>query len=143
MDEYDDRQRFEDLLPFYVNGTLVPDDRAWVDACLERTPDARAALAWHEALAQTLEERHARIPADVNTVSPGLPNFLASRRTRREIRSLRRVRSMVARDLLVRWHSSRSVAPFGSSSRARRTMTIVGTSSTRFPPAIPPRSDRR
>ena len=69
MDEYDDRQRFEDLLPFYVNGTLVPDDRAWVDACLERTPDARAALAWHEALAQTLEERHARIPADVGAAA--------------------------------------------------------------------------
>lgn len=65
MGEVDDRRRFEDLLPFYVNGTLEPVDRAWVDAYLERTPGARTALAWHEGLGQALAERHARIPADV------------------------------------------------------------------------------
>jgi anti-sigma factor RsiW len=69
MSETEDRRRFDALLPFYVNGTLAPDDRGWVDAYLARTPGAHAALAWHEALAQALEERHARIPADVGAAA--------------------------------------------------------------------------
>jgi len=65
MADRDDKRRFDELLPFYVNGTLGAADRAWVDAYVARAPGAREALAWHEALTHTLEERYERVPADV------------------------------------------------------------------------------
>jgi anti-sigma factor RsiW len=37
-------QRLDDLLPSYVNGTLEPDQRAWVDQMIETYPEARTAL---------------------------------------------------------------------------------------------------
>ena len=33
--------RFDELLPFYVNGTLSATDRAWVDGYLDEHPTAR------------------------------------------------------------------------------------------------------
>lgn len=65
MTDRDDKRRFDELVPFYVNGALRPEERAWVEAYLVREPGARAELAWHEALGQTLEDRYARVPADV------------------------------------------------------------------------------
>jgi len=65
MSDRDDKRRFDELVPFYVNGALRPEERAWVEAYLAREPGARAELAWHEALGQALEDRYARVPADV------------------------------------------------------------------------------
>lgn len=48
----DTRTRFEELLPWYVNGTLGASDRAWVDSHVARQPDAADALAAEQVLAQ-------------------------------------------------------------------------------------------
>lgn len=44
-----DRDRIEALLPFYLNGTLDADDLVLVQAWLDSSPDASAALAAAEA----------------------------------------------------------------------------------------------
>ena len=42
--------RFDELLPWYVNGTLSDEDRAWVERHLAEHPDARAELDWYQSL---------------------------------------------------------------------------------------------
>jgi len=65
------RQRFVELAPWHVNGTLSPADRAWVDDYIRSHPEARAELEWYALL------RH-EIRADVPKVSPdaGLERLL-------------------------------------------------------------------
>ena len=43
------KSRFDELLPFYVNGSLPEADRAWVDSYLREHPKAEAELHWYEA----------------------------------------------------------------------------------------------
>jgi hypothetical protein len=65
------RQRFVELAPWHVNGTLSAADRAWVDGYLRLHPEARADLEWYASLQQ-------KIRADVPPVSPdaGLERLL-------------------------------------------------------------------
>lgn len=42
--------RFNELLPWYVNGTLDESDRAWVERHLAEHPEARAELDWFRSL---------------------------------------------------------------------------------------------
>jgi hypothetical protein len=44
------KSRFDELLPFYVNGTLAEADRAFVELYLREHPQAAAELKWYEAL---------------------------------------------------------------------------------------------
>jgi hypothetical protein len=64
--------RFDELLPFYVNGTLPEADRQWIDAYLREHPQAASELDSCRTLQQ-------RIRADVPTVSSevGLDRALA------------------------------------------------------------------
>lgn len=96
------RNRFAELAPWHVNGTLAQDDREWVDAYLRDHPKAAGELDWYRSL-------QARITADVPDVSPsiGLDRLLdrvhaekrrsAERRTQRAIdRVLDPVKEFVA-----------------------------------------------
>jgi hypothetical protein len=69
--------RFDELLPFYVNGTLPEAERQWVDAYLHEHPQAAAEL-------DSCRTLQSRIRADVPAVSSevGLDRALA--RMRRE-----------------------------------------------------------
>ena len=42
--------RFAELAPWYVNGSLSAADRSWVDTYLAEHPEARAELAWFQSL---------------------------------------------------------------------------------------------
>jgi len=55
--------RFEELLPWYVNGTLDEADRAWVDRYLAEHPQAREELAWYQSL-------QSQVRQDAPPVSP-------------------------------------------------------------------------
>jgi len=48
--------RFDELLPFYVNGTLPEADRAWMDEWLREHPAARAELHWARSLQGRLRD---------------------------------------------------------------------------------------
>lgn len=59
------RQRFEDLAPWHVNGTLSEADRRWVDDYVRDHPGAAAQLGWYASLQE-------RIRADAPDVSPDI-----------------------------------------------------------------------
>lgn len=69
--------RFDELLPFYVNGTLAEADREWVDAHLREHPQAAAEL-------DSCRTLQARIRAEVPAVSSEVGLERAIGRIRRE-----------------------------------------------------------
>lgn len=59
------KPRFDELLPFYVNGSLAEADRAWVDAYLREHPKAIAELRWYESLQARLREDAPAVSSEV------------------------------------------------------------------------------
>lgn len=49
------QERFERLLPFYVNGTISEQDRAFVDEYLGQVPQAAQSLAFTQSLRATVK----------------------------------------------------------------------------------------
>ena len=60
-----DMPRIEALLPAYVNSSASPTDRLFVKQALAQSAQARAALAWHEALAEKVIHDVNAIPSDL------------------------------------------------------------------------------
>lgn len=58
-------ERFDELLPWYVNGTLGAEDRAWVEEQLARHPEARAELEWLRSLQSRMLENAPTVPATI------------------------------------------------------------------------------
>lgn len=58
-------ERFAELLPWYVNGSLEAADRTWVDSYLAEHPDARAELAWYQSLQTRIHETVPAVPATI------------------------------------------------------------------------------
>jgi hypothetical protein len=49
------KARFDELLPFYVNGTLRPADRAWIESYLREHPTAENELQWLRSVQTTVQ----------------------------------------------------------------------------------------
>ena len=58
-------ERFEELLPWYVNGSIGAEDRAFVEAYLEQHPEMRGELDWYRSLQQRVQENAPAVPATV------------------------------------------------------------------------------
>lgn len=58
-------ERFEELLPWYANGSLGAEDRAWVDAYLAQNPEARSELDWYRSLQMRVRENAPAVPATI------------------------------------------------------------------------------
>jgi len=58
-------ERFEELLPWYANGSLGAEDRASVDAYLERNPEARSELDWYHSLQACVRGNAPTVPATI------------------------------------------------------------------------------
>lgn len=58
-------KRFEELLPWYVNGSLGAEDRAWVEAYLAQNPEARSELDWYRSLQARVQENTPPVPATI------------------------------------------------------------------------------
>jgi hypothetical protein len=58
-------QRFEELLPWYVNGTIGAEDRAFVEAYLEQHPEMRGELEWYRSLQRRVQENAPAVPATI------------------------------------------------------------------------------
>jgi hypothetical protein len=54
--------RLDELLPWYVNGTLGDEDRAWVDRYLSENPEAKAELAWYQSLQSRMRDNAPAVP---------------------------------------------------------------------------------
>ena len=59
------KQRFDELLPWYANGTMGDEDRAWVETYLEAHPEARAELDWSRSLSQRLHDDAPAVPETI------------------------------------------------------------------------------
>ncbi|WP_427913447.1 anti-sigma factor family protein [Ramlibacter sp. MMS24-I3-19] len=57
--------RFEELLPWYVNGSIGAEDRAFVEAYLEQHPDAAGELDWYRSLQRRVQENAPAVPATI------------------------------------------------------------------------------
>ena len=57
--------RFNELLPWYVNGTISDEDRAWVDAHMSAHPDAKAELAFYQSLQTRMRDNAPAVPATI------------------------------------------------------------------------------
>lgn len=58
-------EKFDEWLPWYVNGTLNAKDRAAMDAHLAATPAAREELRFYERMTATMKRRADSIPEDI------------------------------------------------------------------------------
>ncbi len=59
------KTRFDELLPFYVNGTLAEAERTWVDSYLREHPAAAAELGWARSLQSRLLEDVPAVSSEV------------------------------------------------------------------------------
>jgi hypothetical protein len=59
------KPRFDELLPFYANGTLSAADRTWVDEYLHEHPSAGAELQWYESLQTRLRDDVPAVSSEV------------------------------------------------------------------------------
>ncbi|MBE7417052.1 MAG: hypothetical protein HS128_04725 [Ideonella sp.] len=59
------KSKFDELLPFYANGTLDEADRAWVDAYLREHPQSAAELQWYRSLQDTLRRDAPAVSAEI------------------------------------------------------------------------------
>lgn len=57
------KDRFDELLPWYVNGSISAEDRAFVDRYLAENPEAAAELEWHHSLVTRIQETAPAVPA--------------------------------------------------------------------------------
>ena len=60
-----DQDRFDTLLPWYVNGTLVNTDRTWMDNFVRAHPEAASELRLQQRVQTALHENAAAIPVDM------------------------------------------------------------------------------
>lgn len=58
-------ERFEELLPWYVNGSIGAEDRAFVEAHLEQHPELRSELDWYRSLQRRVQENAPTVPATI------------------------------------------------------------------------------
>lgn len=59
------KTRFDELLPFYVNGTLGADDRAWIEHYLREHPLAANELDWLRSVQAAAQEDAVPVSSEV------------------------------------------------------------------------------
>jgi hypothetical protein len=59
------RERFQELLPWYVNGTLDEADRVWMNSYIETNPAARSEYAFFETMSKTMQTKAEAVPETV------------------------------------------------------------------------------
>jgi anti-sigma factor RsiW len=57
--------RFNELLPWYVNGTLDAADRAWFEQHLAENAEAREELAWYRSLQTQMRQDAPAVPPTI------------------------------------------------------------------------------
>jgi len=72
------KEKFDELLPFYVNETLDEADRAWVDAYLREHPKSVSELQWYRSLQETMKRDAPAVSAEI-----GLDKVMARIRAER------------------------------------------------------------
>lgn len=84
----DIRQRFDEMLPWYVNGTLEQESRQWFEGQLSAHPELRSELSFTEALRD-------RVQAAVPTLAPDIGLDTLMRRINSERQSSQAPRARI------------------------------------------------
>lgn len=84
MIDQDTRRRFDELLPWYVNGTLDSAGRNWLEQKLREHPELHGEHAWTESLQQHMRESAPDVSADI-----GLDRLMARIRYERKNAAVR------------------------------------------------------
>jgi hypothetical protein len=58
-------ERFEELLPWYVNGSLGADERSWVENYLAEHAEARGELDFYRSLSARIQDSAPAVPATI------------------------------------------------------------------------------
>ena len=77
-DTTQDYEKFSEQLPLYVNGTLDPDERAWVDAYLQTSSKAQGDLKLSQLMSEAINSYTSPVPESVR-LSRLLTSWHASR----------------------------------------------------------------
>jgi hypothetical protein len=56
------QDRFDQLLPFYVNGTLSTADQQWFETIVTSNPQAMAQVQFYQRMAKTMQARYDAVP---------------------------------------------------------------------------------
>lgn len=59
------KTRFDELLPFYVNGTLAADDRVWIESYLREHPLAANELNWLRSVQAVTQQEELPVSSEV------------------------------------------------------------------------------
>ena len=86
--------RFAELAPWHVNGTLSETDRRWVDAYVSDHPRAAAELEWYRSLQEKVRSDAPQVSTDV-----GLDRLLARVRVEKSRAASRRTQRVIDRAL--------------------------------------------
>jgi hypothetical protein len=62
VDAVNDRRRFSELLPLYVNDTLSAEDHAWMSAYMDANPETKNELRFVQVLRETTRSTASKIP---------------------------------------------------------------------------------
>jgi hypothetical protein len=58
-------RRFDEMVAFYVNGTLDADDRAWFEGYLTAHPEAASEVEWYRSLQRRIHDNAPAVPATI------------------------------------------------------------------------------
>ena len=58
-------RRFDELVAFYVNGTLGADDRTWFEGYLKEHPEAASEIEWYRSLQRRIHDNAPAVPATI------------------------------------------------------------------------------
>lgn len=101
--------RLVELLPWYLNGTISAEDRAWVEQHLHDDPQAMAQLRWYQALQAQIRQTAPQVSDEI-----GLDQALA------RIRADRRGAERAAQPMARSDNAARRPDPQGAAAGRRR-----------------------
>ena len=58
-------RRFDEMVAFYVNGTLGGEDRAWFESYLKQHPEAASEIDWYRSLQRRIHDNAPAVPATI------------------------------------------------------------------------------
>ena len=58
-------RRFDELVVFYVNGTLGAEDRTWFEGYLKEHPEAASEIEWYRSLQRRIHDNAPAVPATI------------------------------------------------------------------------------
>ena len=105
-ERFTEPNRFTELLPWYVNGTISAPDRTWFESHLRAHPEAASELRWYQSLRE-------RIVEGVPEVSPeiGMDRAFAKIRGDQRIRAARESMAPTTGDKIRAWFGRIGLSP--------------------------------